>query len=53
MNDKKIEIYEKIKDIFIEEAKAPLDMKKGKVLIIRVEALAYAVTLIKELAELK
>lgn len=30
MNDKKIEIYEKIKDIFIEEAETPLDMKKGK-----------------------
>lgn len=53
MNDKKKEIYEKIKDIFIEESKAPLDIKKGKVLIIRKVTLAYVATLIKELAELK
>lgn len=53
MNDERKAIYEKIKDIFIEEAKVPLDMKKGKVLIIRVEILAYVAMLIKKLAELK
>lgn len=53
MNDERKAIYEKIKDIFIEEAKVPLDMKKGKVLIIRAETLAYVAMFIKKLAELK
>lgn len=53
MNDERKAIYEEIKDILIEDANVPLDIKKGKVLIIRVEILEYVVKLIKKLAELK